>query len=116
LIDLENNDILVICATVIAGALIFLTIASQSNSLVEVNGIIIVRTLGFGIIIFFSYAALQAISGKKDRALKHIRRGFLFIFFISLFLVVDGVASFYLNEQNQSSLPMINQSNMTMDK
>jgi hypothetical protein len=32
MIDLENNDILEICATVIAGALIFLTLSSSSIS------------------------------------------------------------------------------------
>jgi hypothetical protein len=116
IVELENNDILQICATVIVGALIFLTLVSESTSAVLLGALIIIRLFGLGIMIFFSYAALQAIKGRRDRAIKQMRRGFLFMFAVSSLFVIDQVVSFYLiNAQKQPSLPMIDQSNMTMN-
>jgi len=86
MIDIGNFEILEICATVIAGALIFLTISSSSRYVGDILIVAITTIFGLGIIVFFSYVALKTISGKKDLELKHMRRGFLFIIVMSLFL------------------------------
>jgi len=102
MIDLSNNDILQICATVIAGALIFLTFSSSTARLGDVISLAITTIYGLGIIIFFSYAALKVISGKKDHALKHMRNGFLFTIvmaFVFVLLNVLGVTLFYIFEK-----------------
>ena len=114
MIDLENNDILEICATVIAGALIFLTLSSSSISREDVLDLILTQIFGLGVIIYFSYAALKAISGKKDRAIKHMRNGFLFIIVMGFIFLIGNVISFY--DTAEDEFTMINQSNMTMNK
>ena len=60
MIDLSNNDILQISATVIAGALIFLTISSTIHSIADVIILTITAIFGLGmIIIIFIYCNLH---------------------------------------------------------
>jgi hypothetical protein len=63
IIDLEDKDILQINATIIAGALVFLTVISFSSPIaIKTGGI----TLALGIIILFAQSSVYVLSGSRS--------------------------------------------------
>lgn len=92
MIELDNYGILEICATVIAGALIFLTLSTPTESTSKDNilDLIQVVSFGLGVIMFFSYSAVKVLNGQKDLALKQMRRGFLFLFVMAIVFLVGN--------------------------
>jgi hypothetical protein len=89
LIDIENKDILQICVTIIAGALVFITLVSLT-SVGHERDVFPVASVVFGmaIIIIFSLAARVAIAEKKAMALNIINYGFGFLIGIAVFIVI----------------------------
>lgn len=85
--DLESKDILQINATIIAGALIFLTFLSFTTS-VEAENKLLGIIVGSGTILIFSVCSLEVISGKKDHAIRILRAGFVFLMAITIVLAI----------------------------
>jgi hypothetical protein len=83
---LENKDILQINATIIAGALIFLTFLSVSTAseAERVAGIIV----GSGTVLIFSTSSIQVISGKKDSAITIMRADFILLIAVDIIFVI----------------------------
>jgi hypothetical protein len=84
---LENKDILQINATIIAGALIFLTFLSVSTASEAENrvaGIIV----GSGTVLIFSTSSIQVISGKKDSAITIMRADFILLIAVDIIFVI----------------------------
>jgi hypothetical protein len=75
--DLENTDILQVNATLIAGALVYVTISSistsQTGDITKISGI----GLALAVIFSFSKSSYHVITGKKDAAVRGMKYGFI---------------------------------------
>jgi hypothetical protein len=87
IIDLENKDILQINATIIAGALIFLTFLSFSTS-AEAENRVLGIIVGSGTILIFSISSLQVISGKKPSAISAMRAAYVLLIAVAIVFVI----------------------------
>jgi hypothetical protein len=80
LIDLQTKDILYINATLISGALIFLTLSSFSAPTHEEK---ISRAYsivyGAGIVFTFSYSSIKVMFGNNDKALFITKFSFIYL-------------------------------------
>jgi hypothetical protein len=88
IIDLDNRDILQINATIIAGALIFLTIYSFPLNVTAVSNRIIGIGLGIGVIAFFSESSYFVLSGKRPDGVSTMKLGFTYLLFGSIFFLI----------------------------
>lgn len=93
MIDLQTKDILFINATLISGALIFLTLSSFSAPTHEEK---ISRAYsivyGAGIVFTFSYSSIIAMFGNKDKALFMAKFSFMYLV---IGAVIFAVVSFF---------------------
>ena len=95
--DLENRDILQINASIIAGALIFLTLSSIVS--VEQEKITRLASIVYGLIILviFSISSRYIIVGKKDNGIYWMERGFVGIVFASIVLIGLTALPYFAN-------------------
>ena len=101
---LEQKDILQINATVIAGALIFLTVITITGSTTtEILNQIHVMMVALGVIIFFSFSSIFVLRGNINWSVELMSLGFVV-------LLVSAVILFIINigktmEQAQQIIP-----------
>jgi len=118
-IDIREIEILQISATIIAGALIFLTLTSfsikPSISIEQqhVEYVFISIIYGIGIIIDFSLVSILAILRKKGLAMAYMFIGFILLILVGLILVTLNLQMRYSESLNPA---MKNQSNMNVSK
>jgi len=88
---LEQKDILQINATVIAGALIFLTVITITGSTTtEILNQIHVMMVALGVIIFFSFSSIFVLRGNINWSVELMSLGFVV-------LLVSAVILFIIN-------------------
>lgn len=86
LIELESYQILQINATIIAGALIFLTFTSQIG-----NSPITYTTVAIAIIGVLSVSTVYTLTGDKIRGTSWMMMGFIFLIFLGLVLFAGNL-------------------------
>jgi hypothetical protein len=101
---LEQKDVLQINATVIAGALIFLTVITITGSTTtEIINQIHAMIIALGVIIFFSFSSIFALRGNINWSVELMQIGLIV-------LLVSAVILFIINigktiEQGQKIIP-----------
>jgi predicted membrane channel-forming protein YqfA (hemolysin III family) len=88
---LEDRDIVQINATIIAGALIFLTISSVAFTHEE--RVTILTAIGFslGLLLLFSISSIYATTERKDLSIQYMKIGFGYFIFVTLLLIAVNV-------------------------
>jgi len=83
--DLEHKDILQINATIIAGALVFLTVISFSSTIAIKSGGIV---LALGIIVLFAQSSVFVLSGDRKGGLIAMRRATKYLMYMAILFMI----------------------------
>ena len=102
---LEQKDILQINATIIAGALIFLTVITITGSTTtEIISQIHAMIIALGVIIFFSLSSIFALRGNINWSVELMQIGLIILlvsavilFIINIGKTIDQVSKLYRN-------------------
>ena len=101
---LEQKDVLQINATVIAGALIFLTVITITGSTrTEILNQIHAMMVALGVIIFFSFSSIFALRGNINWSVELMSLGFVVLLVSAVILFIIKIAK--TMEQAQQIMP-----------
>jgi hypothetical protein len=92
LIELHSRDILQINATLMTGAFIFLTLSSFAPTPAETVYRLSSIALAIGMMICFATSSMSEMRGLREKALKNMQYGFIFIFIMSMIFFVLNYA------------------------
>jgi hypothetical protein len=82
--NLEDRDLFQVSATIIAGALIFLTISAIATKSFGILSVV----YGLVIMILFSISSHCIVVGNRDWALRLMKSGFIFIMVAATVLII----------------------------
>lgn len=99
---LEDKDILQVDATVIAGALVFLTISTVVGSRAELVTRLGAVALAVGVILLFGLSAVQVASGHKESGMGTMN--FAFKYLVSMMLIQMGLVFWSLVKEVQFNI------------
>jgi hypothetical protein len=101
---LEQKDILQINATVIAGALIFLTVITIAGSTTtEIINQIHAMIIALGVIIFFSFSSIFALRGNINWSVELMQIGLIILLVSAMILFIMNIGKTI--EQGQKIIP-----------
>jgi hypothetical protein len=101
---LEQKDILQINATVIVGALIFLTVITITGSTrTEILNQIHAMMVALGVIIFFSFSSIFALRGNINWSVELMSIGFIVLLVSAVILFIINIGK--IMEQAQQIIP-----------
>lgn len=100
---LEDKDIIQIDATIIAGALVFLTISAVSVNPSESATRLIAVVIALGIILPFGLSAVQVASGSKEIGMSTMNYGFKLLLGMMIVYLILILGSIWPQVQNTFS-------------
>ena len=101
---LEQKDILQINATIIAGALIFLTVITITGATTtEIISQIHAMIIALGVIIFYSFSSMFALRGNINWSVELMQIGLIVLLVSAVILFVINIGKTI--EQGQKSIP-----------